>query len=103
MRGLILGLMSNVLLGHNSDFLGGYLVVTARYLVITAGYFLLPGGYCLLLVVTPRYRSLLLIPAFSMNVYCGLIFTNEKVQTFCLDKFSQIRNIRKGLAINFFE
>ena len=85
-----------VLLGHNFVFLGGYLAVTARYLVITA-------GYCLLLVVTARYRSLPLIPAFSMNVYCGLIFTNEKIQTFCLDKFSQIRNIRKGLAIIFFE
>ena len=85
-----------VLLGHNFVFLGGYLAVTARYLVIT-------GGYCLLLVVTAHYRSLPLIPAFSMNVYCGLIFTNEKIQTFCLDKFSQTRNIRKGLAIIFFE
>ena len=35
-------------------------VVTARYLVVT-------GGYHLLLVVTARYRSLLLIPTFSMN------------------------------------
>ena len=52
------------LFGRNFDFLGGYLVVTARYLVITARYF---GGYCLLLVVTARYRSLLLVPIFSMN------------------------------------
>ena len=42
------------LLGRTFDFLGGYLVVTARYLVITACYF---GGYCLLLVVTARYCS----------------------------------------------
>ena len=33
-----------VLLGCNSDFLGGYLVVNARYLVVTDGYCLLPGG-----------------------------------------------------------
>ena len=51
------------LFGRNFDFLGGYLV-TARYLVITARYF---GGYCLLLVVTARYRSLLLVPIFNMN------------------------------------
>ena len=36
------------------------LIVTARYLVAT-------GGYCLLLVVTACYRSLLLVPTFSMN------------------------------------
>ena len=39
---------------RNFDFLGFYLVVTARYLVVTAGCFLLPGGYCSLLVVTAR-------------------------------------------------
>ena len=45
MCGLILVLMSNaVLLGRNFDFLGGYLVVTARYLVVTAGYCSLPGS-----------------------------------------------------------
>ena len=44
MRGLILVLMSNVLLGRNFDFLSGYLVVTACYLVATGGYCLLPGG-----------------------------------------------------------
>ena len=49
-----------VLLGRNFDFLSGYLVVTARYLVVTV-------GYCSLLVVTARYRSLLLVPTFSMN------------------------------------
>ena len=27
-----------VLLDRNFDFLGGYLVVTARYLIVTAGY-----------------------------------------------------------------
>ena len=31
-----------VLLGRNFDFLGGYLVVSARYLVVTAGYCSLP-------------------------------------------------------------
>ena len=34
-----------VLLDRNFDFLGGYLVVTARYLVVT-------GGYCSLPLVT---------------------------------------------------
>ena len=49
-----------VLLGRNFDFLGGYVVVTARYLVVT-------GVYCSLLVVTACYQSLLLVPTFSMN------------------------------------
>ena len=40
--------------GRNFDFLGGYLVVTARYLVIAAGYCSLPGGYCSLPLVTAR-------------------------------------------------
>ena len=61
-----------VLLGRNFDFLGGYLVVTARYLVVTTGYCSLPGGYCSLLVVTARYSSLLLVPTFTMN---GFIYT----------------------------
>ena len=44
-----------VLLGRNFDFLGGYLVVTARCC-------LLPGGYSsLLVVVTVRYCSLPLL------------------------------------------
>ena len=44
-----------VSLGRNFDFLGGYLVVTARSLVVTGGYYLLPGGYWWLLIVTARY------------------------------------------------
>ena len=63
-----------VLLDHNFNFLGCYLVVTARYLMVTTGYCSLPCGYCSLscgycslLVVTARYRSLLLVPTFSMN------------------------------------
>ena len=48
-----------MLLGCNFDFLGGFLVVTARYFVVTAYY----------LMVTARYRSFLLcsFPAFSMS------------------------------------
>ena len=53
MRGLIFALMSDI-----NDFLGGYLVVTARYLMVTTSYSSLPGGYRLLLVVIVRYRSL---------------------------------------------
>ena len=56
-----------VLLGRNFDFLGGYLVVTGHYLVVTAYYCSLSGGYYSLLVVNARYRSLLLVPTFSMN------------------------------------
>ena len=56
-----------MLLSRNFNFLGGYLVVTARYLVVTTGYWSLPGGYCSLLVVTARYHLLLLVPIFSMN------------------------------------
>ena len=55
-----------VLRGHNFDFLGGYLVVTARYLVVT-------GSYWSLLVVIARYHSLLLVPTFSMNVKIGIL------------------------------
>ena len=45
-----------VLLGRNFGFFGGYFVVNARCLVVTA-----------------RYRSLLLVPTFSMNeFYCNL-------------------------------
>ena len=46
-----------VLLGRNFDFLGGYLVVTARYLMVTAGYWwllLVTGGYYSLPLVTAR-------------------------------------------------
>ena len=49
-----------VLPGRSYDFLDGYLVVTPRYRVVTA-------GYCSLLLITARYRSLLLVPTFSMN------------------------------------
>ena len=66
MRGLILVLVPNVCYLAVS-FFGGYLVVTARYLVVTARYFVVTGGYCLLLVVTACYRTLLLLPTFSMN------------------------------------
>ena len=56
-----------VLLGRNFDFLGVYLVVTARYPVVTACYVVVTGGDYSLLVVTARYRSLVLVPNFSMN------------------------------------
>ena len=79
MRGLILVLMPNVLLGRNFDFLGGYLVVTARYLVVITGYCSLPGGYCSLLVVTARYRLLLLVPTFSMNAVFDMIAFAKEV------------------------
>ena len=46
-----------VLPGRNFDFLGGYLVVTARYIMVTVRY----------LVVTARYCSLLFVPTFRMN------------------------------------
>ena len=44
-----------LLLGRNCDFLGGYWVVTVRYLMVTA-----------------RYRLLLLIPTFSTNAMAAL-------------------------------
>ena len=56
-----------MLLGHNFGFPGGYLAVTVRCLMVTTSYCSLPGGCCSLLVVTARYRSLLLVPTFSMN------------------------------------
>ena len=56
-----------VLLGRNFNFLGGYLVVTARYLVVTVRYLVVTSGYSSLLVVNAHYRSLLLAPTFSVN------------------------------------
>ena len=41
-----------VLLGRNCNFLGGYLVVSARYPMVTTGYCYLAGGSCSLLMVT---------------------------------------------------
>ena len=58
-----------VLLGLNFDFLGGYLLVTARYLMVTTGYCSLSGGYYSLQVIAARYRSLLFVPLFSMDVF----------------------------------
>ena len=57
-----------MLLRRNFDYFGGYLVVTARYLVVTTRYLVVTAGYCSILVVTARYRLLLLVPTFSMNV-----------------------------------
>ena len=56
MRRLILALMSNVLLGRNFDFLGGYLVVTPCYLVVTVRYLVVTGDYCSLPLVTARFH-----------------------------------------------
>ena len=64
-----------VLLGRNFDYFGDYLIVTARCVVVTARYVVVTGGYCSLLVVTACYRSLLLIPTFSMNAF-SIIFTS---------------------------
>ena len=50
-----------------------FLVVTARYLVVTARYLAVTGGYCSLLVITARYRSLLLVLTFSMNEKTGIL------------------------------
>ena len=58
--------MRGFLIFRNFNFLGGYMVVTARYVMVATSYSSLPGGYSSLLVVTSRYRSLLLVPNFSM-------------------------------------
>ena len=70
-----------VLLGRNFDFLGGYLVVPARYLMVTASYYSLPSGYCSLLVVTARYRSLLLVRTFNMIISsCKSLSSSSKAE-----------------------
>ena len=59
-----------VLVDRNFDFLGGYCLLPSGYywlLVVTWWLLLVTGGYCSLLVVTARYRSLLLVPTFTMN------------------------------------
>ena len=53
--------------GRYFDFFDVYLVITARYVVVTSLYLVVINGYCSLLVVSARYRSLRLIPTFSMN------------------------------------
>ena len=62
-RGLILALMSNMC----------YFAAILIFLLVTwwlpSGCCSLPGSYCSLLVVTARYRLLLLAPTFSMNVF----------------------------------
>ena len=45
-----------MLIGHNFEFFGGYLVVTACYLVVTVRYCSLPGGYCSLPLVSARFH-----------------------------------------------
>ena len=75
-----------VLLGLNFDFLGGYLVVTARYRSLLC-------GYCSLLLVTARYRSLLLVPTFIMNVMKNL-FHDKNNKTVWVKKQWQ-KNIDK--------
>ena len=59
MRVLVLVLMSDMF----------YLSINFDFLVVTAGYCSLPDGYCSLVVVTASYRSLLLVPTFSMKVF----------------------------------
>ena len=61
-----------VLLDRNFDFLGGYLMVTARYLVVTARYFVVTDGYCSLLVVTACYRLFPLL-VWTKNAILGNI------------------------------
>ena len=56
-----------VLVDRNFDFLGGYCLLPSGYywlLVVTWWLLLVTGGYCSLLVVTARYRSLLLVATF---------------------------------------
>ena len=70
-----------VLLDRNFDFVGGYLVVTARYLVVATVHCSFSGGYCSLLVVTGRYRSLLLVPTFSMNECINNMNVQKKINS----------------------
>ena len=67
-----------MLLGRNFDFLGGYLVVTARSLVVTGGYYSLPGGYWWLLIVTARYCLFPLLVWTQINMSLRrLLFRHE--------------------------
>ena len=70
--------VERMLLGHNFDFLCGYLVVTARYLVVTARYCSSLGSYWLLLLVTGGYCSLLLVPTFSILDF-KVVFHSVKI------------------------
>ena len=58
-----------------------YLVVILIFLVVTAPYLVVTAGYCSLLVDTARYRLLMLVPIFSMNV---AIFIYSKIKVACV-------------------
>ena len=74
-----------VLLDRNFDFLGGYLVVTARHVVVTAGCCSVLGGYWWLLLVTGGYCSLPLVTARSHFKYerlltASVMLTNQSTR-----------------------
>ena len=74
-----------VLLDRNFDFLGSYLVLTARYLVVTPGYCTLPGGYWWLLLVTARYCSfprLVWTSIETLSVWCSQCTTGNLARIF---------------------
>ena len=85
------------LLDRNSDFLGGYLVVTHSYLKVTSHY----------LVVTARYRSLLLVPSFTMDEKKYIPINIEKqpfgdvLQHGCFSKISQYSQENTCVQVSF--
>ena len=60
-----------LLLGHDFDFLGGYLVVTTCYLMVTTGYCSFPGGYCSLWWLLLVTACFCLFPLLVQTVQIG--------------------------------
>ena len=90
-------------LGRSFDFLRSNLVVTARYLMVTT-------GYCSLLVVTARYRSLLLVPNFSMNAFTTqCVICNTSIARYmyslseCSRSESNSEHLRWNMRCTFFQ
>ena len=73
-----------VLLDRNFDFVGGYYSLPGG----CYGHCSFSGGYCSLLVVTGRYRSLLLVPTFSVKG--------------CINKMNVQKKINSNLSLPWF-
>ena len=73
--------VKRVLLDHNFDFLGCYLVITPRNLMVTTGYCSLPCGYCWwLLLVTARYCSFPLLVWTNISNHNLNLFSRNELQ-----------------------
>ena len=84
------------LLDRNSDFLGGYLVVTHSYLKVTSGYRSLPGGYCSLPPVTARSQFYY---GWKKNTFPLILRSSRSEMFFNMGVFQKFRNIHRKTPV----